>query len=174
MNFRQLPAFAMILAVAIAPLAHASTTKPTSSSYLVTHKAEVAATPAQVYAALGQPDKWWNPEHTHSGKASNLKMDMRAGGCFCESWDAGSVEHLHVIQALRDQLLRLEGGLGPLQEKAVTGILTFAMAPSGGKTQLVVTYRVRAAEANLDASSDMVDQVVGEQVTRLVSFVEKK
>jgi hypothetical protein len=100
---------------------------------------------------------------------------MRGGGCFCETWDAGSVEHARVIQVLRDQSLRLEGSLGPLQEKAATAILTFAIAPEpSGKTRLLVTYRVRAVDGALDHSAEMVDRVLGEQVTRLVNYVEKK
>src|ERR1700693_1962429 len=57
----------------------------------------VAAAPDKAYAALLQPSRWWNSEHTFSGSAANLVLDARAGGCWCETLpDGGSVENLHV------------------------------------------------------------------------------
>ncbi len=165
---------AMFSIATLAFAAHAATNKPTASSYLVTHKADVAASAATVYAALGQVDKWWDARHTRSGKSANLKLEMRAGGCFCEAWDGSSVEHMHVLYALRDQGLRMEGGIDLLQEKAVTGILTFTLTPEAGRTHIVLTYRVRAAEAGLDASAELVDMVLADQLKGLVSYLAKK
>lgn len=175
MKFQSRSRFATFAVAALLPFAaSAATNTATSSSYVVIHKAEIAAPPAAVYAALGQPDKWWSPSHTYSGSAANLKLEMRAGGCFCESWDGGSVEHGRVILALRNQMLRLEASLGPLQEKAVTAILTFELsAGESGKTRVQATYRVRAPEAGLNNTSDMVDKVIGEQLARLASHVGK-
>jgi len=165
---------ALAAAAAFSCAVQASSNRPTSSAYLITHKAQVSASPAAVYAALGQVDKWWSARHTYSGKPENLKLDMRGGGCFCEAWDGGSAEHARVVLALRDKTLRLEGGLGLLQEKAVTAILNFALSAEGGKTTILVTYRVRAVEGGLDASNELVDKVIGEQVEGLVGYLNRK
>src|SRR6185436_5702998 len=39
----------------------------------------IAAPPEKVYAALGEIDKWWHPEHTWSGSAANLHLSLQAG-----------------------------------------------------------------------------------------------
>jgi hypothetical protein len=81
--------------------------------------------------------------------------------------------HARVIHAAEDKLLRLEGSLGPLQALATTSILTFALAPKDGGTTLIVTYRVAGNEAaGLQQLAGPVDGVIGEQVRRLVAYVE--
>jgi uncharacterized protein YndB with AHSA1/START domain len=154
--------------------AMAATTGVSPSGFVVTHRAELTASPAAVYAAIGHPNQWWNAEHSYSGKAENFSLDMRAGGCFCEAWDGNSVEHARVISARRDRLLRLEGGLGPLQDRAVSAVLTFTIATLEGKTILTMTYRVRGADADLDKIAAPVDGVLGDQFARLTALVEKK
>jgi len=151
--------------------AAASDVSPTG--FLVTHRHEVKATPHRVYEALGEIDKWWNGSHSWSGQAANLSLATQAGGCFCERWGANSVAHARVIHAVEDRMLRLEGSLGPLQALAATSILTFALAPKDGGTALVVTYRVAGNEAaGLQQLAGPVDGVIGEQVRRLVAYVE--
>lgn len=175
MKFPQLPRLATFALATLLPLsANAATSNATSSSYLVMHSVDVAASASAVYAAIGQLDKWWDARHTYSGKSENLKLDMKAGGCFCEVWDGNSVEHMHVLYALRDQGVRMQGGLGPLQEKAALGILTFTLTPVAGKTRILLTYRVRAPEGGLNASAGLVDAVVGDQLTGLVKYLGQK
>lgn len=157
-----------------ASTAVAETSGVSPSGYFITHKAEVNATPAQVYSALGQLGRWWNSQHTYSGKSENLVVELRAGGCFCEHWEGNSIEHARVIYATRDKVVRMEGSLGPLQDMAVTGIMNWIIATADGKTKLTFTYRVRGAEASLEKTAEIVDKVMGEQFTRLVAFVEKK
>lgn len=164
----------LVLTVTTAP-SIAATSAVSPSSFLITHTAELSAPPAAAYAALGEIGKWWNGAHTYSGNAANLSLDLRAGGCFCEQWgDGSSVEHARVIYAARDKALRLEGGLGPLQELAVAGVMTFALTVVEGKTTLTFTYRVRGAEAGLDKAAPVVDKVLGEQVTRFAAYVNAR
>jgi len=151
----------------------AEVTSVTPQSFAITHKAEVNVSPAVLYAALGQLPRWWNAQHSYSGKSENLSLDMRAGGCWCETWEGGTVEHARVIQTGRDRILRLEGGLGPLQDMAVTAVLTFSIGTLEGKTNLTMTYRVRGPDANLDKIAPIVDKVVGEGFGRLVEFAGK-
>jgi uncharacterized protein YndB with AHSA1/START domain len=146
-------------------------------SFVIVYSQRIAAAPARVYAALPAVDTWWNSEHTWSGNAANLSLKAEAGGCFCERWKDGSVEHGRVIMALPDKLLRLQTALGPLQGRAVTGVLTFQLAPEektgAAATVLNLTYVVNGtASSALDKSAPAVNEVLGEQFARLVRFIE--
>ena len=153
--------------------AHAEVKLVTSDGFFLVFTQRLEATPAQVYAALPQVDRWWSSDHTYSGDAANLSLKAEAGACFCERWKDGSVEHGTVILALRDQLLRINTALGPLQGKAVTGVLNFQVKPDNKATVLTVTFRVNGASASaLDKDAPAVDKVLGEQVARLARFVE--
>jgi pimeloyl-ACP methyl ester carboxylesterase len=168
MRFRIFPA-----ALAAAAPAAAEVGNVTPTGFLVTHKAPLKSAPRHVFAAIQQVGKWWNEEHTYSGNAGHMSIDLRAGGCFCERWDGNSVEHARVLWVARDKTLRLEGALGPLQELGVNGIIQFDLKPRGDDTDLTLTYRVRGvAEAGLDKTAAAVDKVLAEQVARLVRFVE--
>jgi uncharacterized protein YndB with AHSA1/START domain len=130
------------------------------------------AKPAKVYADLLRVSRWWHSEHTWSKSARNLKLEGRAGGCFCEKLaDGGSVEHGHVIFARPGQLLRIDAALGPLQDTAVKGVLSFSLAPDGGGTRITMTYKVAGA-LPLDAAklAPMVDQVMSMQLNRLRDY----
>lgn len=128
--------------------------------------------PAAVYRDLTRVSQWWDPAHTWSGSARNLKLEPKSGGCFCEKLaDGGSVQHGRVIFAQPAKMLRLEGALGPLQDMAVTGILTFALAPDGPGTRITMTYRV-AGILTMDSAklAPLVDKVLGTQLGRLREF----
>lgn len=130
------------------------------------------APPAEVYRALGNVAAWWDPEHTYSGSSRNLSLLMQAGGCFCETLPSGgSVEHGRVINVQPGVLLRLDTSLGPLQDMAVAGVLSFALAPDGPGTRITMTYRVSGA-FTLEAGklAPIVDGVLGGQLARLKAF----
>ena len=157
-----------------ATLAHAEVKQSAADSFLVAFSEPVTATPAKAYASIAQIQHWWSDEHTWSGKAANLSLKPEAGGCFCERWKDGSVEHGRVIMALPDQLLRLDAALGPLQEFALTGILSFRIKTGDdGATGLDVEYRVNGASASgLDTFAPKVDEMLGVQVARLVRYID--
>jgi uncharacterized protein YndB with AHSA1/START domain len=143
-------------------------------AFSVQTSAVTAATPAQVYAALGKPGLWWDPAHTWSGSAKNLSLQLRAGGCFCEKLPpGGSVEHGRVVFAQPGKLLRLDAALGPLQQMAVTAVLSFELKPEAAGTRVTMTYRVSGA-LTLEAAklAPGVDQVMGTQFGRLIRFLE--
>jgi hypothetical protein len=74
---------------------------------------------------------------------------------------------------MRDQAVRVEGGLGPLQNLAVNAVLTFALKAEDGGTALTVGYRVNGASASgLDKLAQPVDGVIGAAVSRLKRYVE--
>ena len=94
-------------------------------------------------ALTDEVGRWWNPEHSYSGVAANFSLEARAGGCFCEQLKDGSVAHMTVVFVERDSVLRMVGGLGPLQSMAVNGSMTFALAATdSGGTRLEYEYAV--------------------------------
>ena len=101
-------------------------------------------------------------------------MAMRPGGCFCEALpDGGGAEHARVIHVAPNRLLRLSGALGPLQQGAVTGTLSFEMTGEGQGTALVVRYVV-SGYTGMDGATlaPLVDGVIGEQAAGLKRAAE--
>lgn len=96
------------------------------------HVVQVAAPPERVWNALLQPARWWDPSHTYSGEAARLRLEPRAGGCFCETLANGKVRHLTVSDVRRPERLVLTGGLGPLGPVGVAGSMLVTVKPAGG------------------------------------------
>ncbi|BAI95483.1 ATPase [Sphingobium sp. TA15] len=164
---------------AMAAPAHSAVTASSDAGFAVENSVQVAADAATVYRLLGQPGRWWNGAHSYSGSAANLRLEPVAGGCFCEALPGeegrvGSVEHARVIHAAPDRQLRLSGALGPLQAEAVTGTLTFDIAPSGKGVRVVMSYVVggyiRMGAARI---APVVDKVLAEQLAGLKRVAEQ-
>jgi hypothetical protein len=146
------------------------------NGFVSRNEAVVTATPAQTWSAMVRPADWWSGDHTYSGDAANMTLAPTAGGCFCESLPgvagtpAGQVEHMRVIFVAPGATLRLSRGLGPLQGEAVTGVLTITIAPAGEGARIRWEYAVggylRMSTAQL---APLVDQVIGEQLSRLAA-----
>ena len=134
----------------------------------------IAVPPDRVYAELIQPSKWWNSDHTYSGSAANLKLDAKAGGCFCETLPGGgSVEHLTVATAMPGKQLRLRGALGPFQGSGVEGALTWSLAAAGAQTDLTVIYDIGGhMKGGFGDWPGKADAMISEQVARLKKFIE--
>lgn len=172
---RSLAAAALLLAT---PL-QAELTASSDAGFVSDHVVTVAAEPAAVWKVLIAPNQWWSPNHTYSGDAANLYLDAQATGCFCEKLpkpaDApegqrmGSVEHMHVVYAdPRRGVLRMTGGLGPLQGEAVHGVLTISLKQDGEGTQIKWRYTVGGVwQAKPAELAPLVDKVLAEQVQRL-------
>ena len=163
---------ALTAALGLALPAHAEVKETRADGFSIEATVMADARPAEVYRQLIKVSGWWDPKHTWSGSARNLKLEPKAGGCFCEKLaDGGSVQHARVIFAQPGKLLRLEGALGPLQDMAVTGVLSFNLAPDGPGTRINMTYRVAGVFSMESAKlAPLVDQVMGIQLGRLRSF----
>jgi uncharacterized protein YndB with AHSA1/START domain len=159
------PALLLLLAVAGMPsVAGAEVKQATPDGMVLEHRFEIAASPAAAWEVLVHPERYWPADHTWSGNAANLSLVAQAGGCFCEQWDGGSVEHGRVIMVQPGRLLRFRGSLGPFQEMAVSGVLTVTLAPGGNGTTAVVTYRLSGDPSHrLDALAAIVDGVLRQQ-----------
>jgi len=167
-------AAACLFGLAWASPAHADVVSATTSGFVLSAQAEVAASPEHTWRALGRLPRWWNGSHTYSGDAGNLRLDLRAGGCWCERWGAGQIEHARVVLLMETEgthTLRLIGGLGPLQDLGATGVLTFTVAPSATGSTLTMTYRVFGDAAHdFQRLAPLVDGVMMEQFGRLSRY----
>lgn len=166
---------AALALMAVAATARAEVVDKSAGGFTTKTTVTIAATPAQVYAMLGRVGEWWDPAHTYSGDARNMTIEPRAGACFCERLaNGGSIQHGVVAYANPNETLRVLGALGPLQESGVSGSLTWALQAAGNGTTATVTYSVGGyAPGGLDALAPIVDQVIGQQLTRLKAAAEK-
>jgi uncharacterized protein YndB with AHSA1/START domain len=168
-------AAAVFTALFVAAPARAEVASSSASGFLIQAEADVAATPDQAWRALGQLGRWWNDAHTYSGDGGRMRVDLRAGGCWCERWGNGqSVEHGRVLLVMEHEgvrTLRFAAPLGPLQDLAVNGVLTFTVAPHANGAKITMTYRVSGDPSlNLNQMAPLVDMVLMEQFGRLSRF----
>lgn len=134
--------------------------------------AEVALDRDGAWARLVNVPTWWSGSHTYSGSADNLSLNAEAGGCWCESWSGGEVEHGRVVMVMPKSVLRIDGAFGPLQEMGVSAAMTFTLSDGAGpgKTKITLDYKVVGSSlSGLDQLAPIVDQVLAEQVKRLAS-----
>ena len=125
-----------------------------------------------VYRTVIDLESWWDPDHTYSGDASNLKLELRPGGCLCEYWEGGAVQHLTVGYYKENETLRLLGGLGPLQQMAVSGSMSFIVVDAGSGSRLIFVYEVGGYwKDGLESMAKPVDDVWAGHLARLVSAV---
>ena len=157
--------------LACAGPASAEVVASSETGFVTQETAAIAAPPQDVWAALIEPAKWWNDAHSWSGDASNMTIEARAGGCFCEVLPGegeepdGSVMHATVVQAVPYAALRMRGGLGPLQSEAATGVLTIRLQPVEGGTLVEWEYNVGGPmRFPVDQIAPAVDGVMTQQL----------
>lgn len=159
------PALAALLCAVVPPSARGEVKQASPSGATIEHHYAIQVGTAAAWESLVHPERWWPADHTWSGDRSNLRLEARAGGCYCETWGESSAEHGRVVMARPGELLRIVGALGPLQELAVSAVLTIRLAPAaGGRTEATVVYRFSGDPSHgLDAFAPAVDRVLGEQ-----------
>jgi uncharacterized protein YndB with AHSA1/START domain len=162
-----------LLSGAAAVPAQAEVTSSGPSGFIVAIDLRIAAPPETVYSRFQQIGSWWSDAHTYSGKASNMTLEARTGGCFCEALPDGKVfRHMDVSAAKPGKSFRLSGGLGPLHNLGANGLMAIQLTPDGSSTRLQMTYTVSGTSKDLPAMADPVDGVLKEQFTRLKTFAE--
>lgn len=170
--------WAMTALVTATP-AMAEISASSDTGFVVNHQVVIAAPPADVWATLRAPARWWSAEHSWSGDAANFWMDAQATGCFCEKLPAtadrpmGSVQHARILYADPHKLLRLDGAFGPLQGEALNATLTITLTPEADGTRVAFDYVVggymRFATAQI---APAVDAVLGQQLAGLKTAAE--
>lgn len=169
-------ALALLAALPAVTSAEARVVSTAANGFEVAETIVIAASPDTVYAQLIRPGRWWSSDHTYSGDAANMRLDAKAGGCFCERIPkgGGSIEHGRIVYAQPGQALRLRGGLGPLQGEGADGALTWTLRSVGGATELSQSYVVGGyIRGGAEAMAPLVDTVLSEQLRRLKAHIEK-
>lgn len=120
--------------------------------------------------------EWWPADHTWWGDAGKLRIDARAGGCFCELHGEQQAQHMQVSFVDPGKTLRLIGGLGPLQGMGLHGALEFRLeAIEGGSTRITLWYRAGGyTPDDLSKFAPVVDKVQGLQLGGLVDFLKAR
>lgn len=164
-------AFAAATLGAGAALAEVKSTSP--ANVRLESKVTIAAPPETVYAALGDIGGWWDSEHTYSGDAGNMTLELEPGACFCEALaGGGGVKHGEVVLAWPGRMLRLHGAFGPLQDDGPAGALTFTLKAVEGGTEVIQTYNLGGLRPEMVAAAPVFDRVIGGQLTRFKRYVE--
>ena len=165
----------------LASPAYAEVKTSSDTGFNIIHIATVQGSTDEIWKRLVAPKDWWNKSHSWSGSTDGFYIDAQANGCFCELFQekgpdgklktVGSVEHMRVIFSQPGKVLRMQGGLGPLQSEAVTGTLTVAMEPSkdGQQTKISFSYVVGGyMRYKVSEIAPAVDNVLGDQFRRLL------
>lgn len=168
------------LALLVSAPAAAEVVQSSPTHFVVRDSVTVKAAPKAAWLMLIDPAQWWDDTHTWSGKASNMSLVPQGGGCFCERIPekespsavglAGSAQHMTVVMAEPMKVLRMRGGLGPLQSEPVDGVLTITMQAdkATGGTRLMMEYVVGGhMRFEVAKISKSVDQVMSIQLGRL-------
>jgi uncharacterized protein YndB with AHSA1/START domain len=164
----------LITASLVGGVAHSAVVDATASGFQVEQKVEIAAPAAKVWAALAQFGDWWDSQHSWSGDAKNLHLDLVPGGYLTETLPhGGGVRHLAVAMVKPGELAVLDGELGPLMFSGASGHLVWALAEKDGHTTLTEDYYVGGYfKGGLDQLAGRVDGVLSDQMTRLKAYVE--
>ncbi len=165
---------AIILAFLAAP-ASAVVVGADSHGFELRHTLDLPVPPTQALAAFGQVGSWWSKDHTYSGNASRLSLDLRSGGCWCERLDGGGgVEHMRVALYKPGERIVLTGGLGPLLFEGTSAVMDVTATKTGTGSRLTINYRAAGfARGNGTAMALAVDQVLREQTERLRTYASK-
>jgi hypothetical protein len=164
----------IVLVLATAGVASAGIKDATASGFTVENAIRVPVGPMKAWTALvDDVDRWWPKDHTWWGAESVLSIDPRAGGCFCERRGEQQAQHLLVVFVDPGKLLRLTGGLGPLQGMGLTGVLEFRLAPAdGGGTIVSMRYRAGGyTPDDLSKLAPVVDRVQALQLGGLATLL---
>jgi len=157
---------------AVATAAEAAVISSGGGGFVVREEVEFSGNATNAWKHLVDIGSWWDPKHTYSGHSSNLSLTLQPGGCWCEKLDhAGFVRHLDVALVIPEKMLRLTGGLGPLQGMGATGALTFTLrAVSDTATTVVTEYSVAGYSSDgFTSLAAAVDDVLAAQMKRFAA-----
>lgn len=126
--------------------------------------------PEEVWHKLIDPSQWWDSDHTYSGDAQNLSLDLRAGGLWAEDWSDGSVAHGQVLYVSPNRVLRLEAPFGPLQGKAINAVWTISLQQADEGTLIIFDFIANGTDnSGLDELAAAVDFVKSAAIESLAN-----
>jgi uncharacterized protein YndB with AHSA1/START domain len=163
-----------LLAFLCAPGAHAEVRDRSPQGFTVENARVVTVDAAAAWKARAEDvDRWWPKDHTWWGEASTLSIDSRADGCFCERGDGREASHMRVALVDPGELLRMVGGLGPLQGMGLHGAMEWRLEPVDEGTRIILRYRAGGyTPDDLSGFAAVVDKVQALQLDGLADFLK--
>ena len=164
---------ALIVALIGAGTAQAEVIHADPHGFDVREQVQLVVPAAEAMAAFAKIPGWWSKDHTYSGDAANLSLDVRPGGCFCERFPktGGGIEHLRVTYLKPGEEMVMTGALGPLLGEAVTGVMRVSVERIAGGSQLTLDYRAAGfANGGGNRFAPIVDEMLADQMTRFRTF----
>jgi uncharacterized protein YndB with AHSA1/START domain len=164
--------FLAIAALLVPASAAAEVVGSSANGFELRQTVDLPVAPRAAFAAFAQIPRWWDADHTYSGKAANLSLALRPGGCFCEQLpQGGGVEHMRVAYLAPGERLVMTGSLGPLLYEATSGVMDVQVERRPGGSRLTLNYKV-AGFANGGAAklAPLVDRVLAGQLQRYAKF----
>jgi uncharacterized protein YndB with AHSA1/START domain len=165
----------LLIALLGASVALADVRDSSPAGFTLENTTSVPVDPMSAWKALVEDiDDWWPRDHTWWGTASTLSIEARAGGCFCEIAGDRQAAHMQVAFADPGKLLRLIGGLGPLQGMGLHGVMEWRFEPLDAGTRITLYYRAGGyATDDLTQFAPVVDAVQAQQLGGLAEHVRR-
>lgn len=169
----QVSLLVLMLAVFLAEQSQAELVYTSEFGFIVKNVIHVQQQPKASWLALTDDvDQWWPKSHSYWGESSRFSIDAKAGGCFCETNENNSVEHMRISLVEPNRSLRMLGGLGPLQEMGMHGALDWKFEPNESGTTISLTYRVSGINPDgFDVLAPIVDKVQAQQLGALDTYL---
>jgi uncharacterized protein YndB with AHSA1/START domain len=169
-------ALVSISAAAMASPVRAEVKDASPSGFTIENSVVVSVDAATAWQALiGSIDSWWPKDHTWWGQASRLTIDARAGGCFCEVAGDRQAQHMQVVFTDPPKLLRMMGGLGPLQGMGLSGVLEWRLNAEASGTRITLWYRAGGyTPDDLSKLAAPVDAVQALQLGGLANYLRSR
>ena len=152
----------LALGLTLQTTAGADIVSSSDSHYVLRHEAASSLAPDALWQRLIDPASWWHPDHTYSGDANNLTLELEAGGHWREDWDGNSVAHGRVLYVdAAKRTLRMDAPFGPLQGMGAYTVWTITISPIGDDGSLVVFDETSIAPPtdDMEAIAQAVDSV---------------
>lgn len=172
MMIKALQALTAVALALLAVPAAAEVVSRSDNGFTLSFERPVAASPEAILNAVATPAAWWSDAHTYSGAASNISLELRPGGCWCEALPGGGVKHAEAVLVWPERrMVRFEAPFGPLQATGAAAVLTmtWAEADNGAARALKWTFVVEGTGTG--AMADVIDGVIGEQFGRLADHL---
>ena len=165
---------ANLVLIAMPTMLQAKIASQSEQHFVVSHKFESKKSVETVYKTFTNVSSWWEASHTFDGKAENLYFDFDQQRCFCEKVaNGGFVQHLAAIHVQPMKKVVFSGGLGPLQDQAVSGKLLWTFEQTDNGVKVNVEYRVYGMIVDgMGKWPEAVDFVLGTQVKKLASLLK--
>lgn len=172
---KALAGLAFVVAGALALPAQAAIKDAQPNGFTIENSEWVPVAPKVAYAALvNDVGRWWPADHTWWGDASKLSISDKVGGCFCEISGAQQAWHMTVTFTDPGKLMRMTGGLGPLQGMGLHGALEWRFVEEKGGTRITLWYRAGGyTPDDMSKFAPVVDKVQGLQLDGLAAFLRQ-